>query len=160
MRGSNLWPLILILGLVLAFAAACQEKEKTASPPEQQPRGEQPAQPAPAKLSELDEAVRLYSASTSFRDQEKAVQVFYKYAYSNDPEGQYQLGLARWEGKGSQQSDLEAYVWWTIAAQQHHLEAMNRIEDVATRFDQEWLDEITNRANDWKERVRVTPELQ
>lgn len=37
---------------------------------------------------------------------------------------------------------------------------MNRIEDVETRFTQEWLDEINNRANDWQEKVRATPELQ
>lgn len=160
MRAADLRLLSLLLAVVLAFAAACKDKDQAPPPRDSLPRNEQQAKPPAPALSELEAAVRLYTSSSSPQDHDKAVKVFYKYAYGNDPEGQYYLGLARWDGKGSEQSDLEAYVWWTIAARQHHLEAMNRIEDVETRFTQEWLDEINNRANDWQEKVRVTPELQ
>ncbi len=149
---------LLIVAILIPLLALAGCKVRKTAEQKPQPRKEE-AKPVPREPSTLEDAIRLYDNSSSARDADAAVKVFYKYAYSNDPEGQYRLGLARWEGKGSEQSDLEAYVWWTIAAQQHHLEAMNRIEDVATRFDQEWLDEITNRANDWKERVRVTPEM-
>ncbi len=155
MKRTALW--LLIACLILAALPGCKGKNP---PPQKAPDTRVPETPINRNPSTLEEAIWLYDSSSSATDHEAAVKVFYKYAYSNDPEGQYRLGLARWEGKGSEQSDLEAYVWWTIAARQHHLESMNRIEDVATRFDQEWLDEITNRANDWQVHVSVTPEIQ
>ena len=86
------------------------------------------------------------------------MKVFNSQAYSNDPEAQYYLGLAIHEGKGAEQSDLEAYVWWAIAARQYHLKSMDRIENTKDLFDEEDLAEIKNRANDWAEEVRNTPE--
>ena len=118
---------------------------------------EEPVSLEPAKLQE---AIRLYENPTSAGDAETAVKVFNQFAYSNNPEGQYYLGLARWEGKGADQSGLEAYVWWTIAARQKHQEAQKRIEDREILFNQDDLDEIRNRADDWDEKVRSMPELQ
>jgi len=153
-RKTAVW--LLLACLILAAAAGCKKKspkikDKPAIIEEEKTISHDP--------SNLEEAIQLYENPSSSRDLETAVNTLYQYAYGNDPEAQYYLGLARWEGNGSQQSDLEAYVWWTIAARQHHLEAMNRIEDAEALFTREELDEIANRANDWEEKVRVTPEM-
>ena len=145
---------------ILILTAACKAKDQAPQSRDSLAREEQPAMPPTPALSDLDEAVRLYTNAASPTDNDTAVKVFYKFAYLNDPQGQYYLGLARWDGKGAEQSDLEAYVWWTIAARQQHQESINRIKDVKSRFTQEWQEEITNRANDWEVKVQATPEMQ
>lgn len=69
-------------------------------------------------------------------------------AYGCKREAQYYLELARLEGKDAKQNDLEAFVWWTIAARQYHLEYMNRIKNMKELFNKEDLAEINVRAND------------
>lgn len=146
-------PLFVTLCLLLMFAFGCQPKE-----------AESPAPPAekvsiPVKPTTLETAIQLYENTSNPQEAKDAVEVFNTYAYRNDPEGQYYLGLARLEGKGAQQSDLQAYVWFTIAARQHHLQAMDKLENVEELFGKDDLAEITNQANDWDEKVRNTPEM-
>ncbi len=155
MQKTSLIPVfVLLCFLLLAFGC---KREAPRMPP---PAEDQATQTASAKHTTLEGAIQLYENSSNPLDAEECVKIFNAYAYSNDPEAQYYLGLARAEGKGADQSDLEAYVWWTIAARQHHLNSMNRIENVQARFTEDELAEINNRANDWEEKIRNTPEAQ
>lgn len=154
LRKSIILLLIALFCLLLPFG--CKRKVRKGPPAVET---EVPLA-ASAKPSNLKEAIYLYENSAQPLDAEEAVIVFYSNAYGNDPEAQYYLGLARSEGRGAEQSDLEAYVWWTIAARQYHLKSMDRIENVQELFGKEDLAEIDNRAKDWAEKVRNTPEMQ
>lgn len=155
MRGKALSLLLITLAcLLLSFGC---KREPRKSPPATEAESPQTASPKPTNLKE---AIQLYENSSQPLDAQEAVKIFNRQAYSNDPEAQYYLGLARFEGKGAEQSDLEAYVWWTIAARQYHLKSMDRIENMHELFGKEDLAEIDNRAKDWAEKVRNTPEMQ
>jgi len=154
LRKSIILLLIALGTLLLSFGCKCKVQK---SPPAVEAEAPQAAS---AKPQSLKEAIQLYETSFHPLDAEESVRVFYSNAYGNDPEAQYYLGLARWEGRGAEQSELEAYVWWTIAARQYHLDSMNRIENVKEIFSREDLAEIDNRAKDWAEKVRNTPEMQ
>ncbi|MCB5271278.1 MAG: hypothetical protein LHW56_05485 [Candidatus Cloacimonetes bacterium] len=156
MSKTALIPLLVTLSLLLLLAFGCRREAPKMPPPED---AESP-QEAFTIPSSLEEAIYLYENPSSPRDAQESVKVFNAQAYSNDPEAQYYLGLARHEGKGAGQSDLEAYVWWTIAARQYHLKSMDRIENIKELFGEADLAEIINRANDWEEKVRNTPEMQ
>lgn len=154
MPKTALIPLLVTLCLSLLLAFGCK-REAPKMPPPAETESPQEASTIP---SSLEEAIYLYENPSSPRDAEESVKVFSAQAYSNDPEAQYYLGLARHEGKGAGKSDLEAYVWWTIAARQYHLRSMDRIENIKDLFSEEDLAEIKNRANDWEEKIRNTPE--
>ncbi|MCB5279411.1 MAG: hypothetical protein LHW59_07830 [Candidatus Cloacimonetes bacterium] len=156
MPKTALIPLLVALCLLLLLAFGCKKEAPRMPPP---PEAESPEAPSTI-LSNLEEAIYLYENSSNPGDAQESVKVFYTQAYSNDPEAQYYLGLARSEGKGAEQSDLEASVWWTIAARQYHLRSMDKIENIKELFDEEDLAEIINRAKDWEEKVRNTPEMQ
>lgn len=156
MSKTALIPLLVTLCLLLLLAFGCK-REAPRMPPPAEAESPQAVSTIP---SNLEEAIYLYENPSSPGDAQESVKVFNAQAYSNDPEAQYYLGLARHEGKGADQSDLEAYVWWTIAARQYHLKSMDRIENVKELFDEADLAEIKNRADDWEEKVRSTPEMQ
>jgi TPR repeat protein len=151
----SLIPLLVTLCLLLLLAFGCKREAPRMPPPAETESPEVPS----TTPSSLEEAIYLYENPSSPGDVKESVKVFNTQAYSNDPEAQYYLGLARHEGKGADQSDLEAYVWWTIAARQYHLRSMDRIENIKDLFGEEDLAEIKNRADDWEEKVRSTPEM-
>ncbi|MGC9362729.1 MAG: hypothetical protein ACP5F3_07365 [Candidatus Syntrophosphaera sp.] len=152
--------LALTLLFILAAITGCGKER-----PEPQAAPESPAEQdtlddsLPEKILSLQDAIEAYESGAAGERLEQAIALFRQHSYGNDPQAQYYLGKAHHEGAGVQQSNLEAYYWWTVAARNGYIAAMDAVEDADRKFSQEDLEEIQNRADDWEEHVRVTPEI-
>ncbi|MFO8145224.1 MAG: hypothetical protein R6T89_05815 [Candidatus Syntrophosphaera sp.] len=151
---------ILMILLVLAIFTGCK-KDRPEPQASQQSQMEQsgPEDSLPEKIGTLQDAMEAYDAGVTGERLEQAIAIFRQNAYGNDPQAQYYLGKAHHAGLGVTQSRLEAYYWWTVSARNGYLDAQDAVEDAQDKFSEEDLAEINNRANDWQEHVRVTPEI-
>ncbi|MBW6514507.1 MAG: hypothetical protein K0B87_07110 [Candidatus Syntrophosphaera sp.] len=140
--------------LILFALSGCKRNKPEAQ--ERQPISETPDA---MEIVTLQDAVNAYEAGAKGTELDKAVALFRQQSYGNDPQAQYYLGRAHYDGRGVQQSRLEAYYWWTVSARNGYLDAMNASENAGEVFNVDDQAEIENRANDWFEHVRVTPEL-
>jgi hypothetical protein len=151
--------LALLLCFTLASFIGCKPKPEPKSTQESQAEQGVEQVPQPRQILTLQDAIDAYESGASGERLDQAIALFRQYSYGNDPQAQYYLGKAHHEGFGVQQSKLEAYYWWTVSARNGYIDAMDAVEDAERKFNQADLEEIENRADDWEEHVRVTPEI-
>ncbi len=104
--------------------------------------------------STLEGAILLYQKAVTTSEQARAVELLRQQSYRNEAAAQYYLGAASFKGIGIVQSNMEAYVWWTISAGNGNAEAKKKIANAKAIFSQDDFAEINNRANDWFEKYK------
>ncbi len=140
---------ILIACLALVCVIGCKQEK-----PEPAAQDSLEAKPAALVDSTLQSVIRVFETSQAEADLAMAVSILRDYAYRNNPEAQFHCGQASWLGRGIEQSEMEAYVWWTIAAGYGYAPAQEKIQGLKNRLPKEDYDEVNNRANDWFEKYR------
>lgn len=150
---------VVIFFTFAAFTGCGKERPEPQASPESPAKQDTLDDFVPKKILTLQDAIEAYESGAVGERLEQAIALFRQHSYGNDPQAQYYLGKAHHEGIGVERSNLEAYYWWTVSARNGYIAAMDAVEDAERKFSQEDLEEIQNRADDWEEHVRVTPEI-
>lgn len=108
----------------------------------------------PDSVYTLPEVVQLKDKATTTDELSKATELLRMHSYRNNPEAQYKLGEAYFTGQGVEQSNVEAYFWWTVSARYGFAPARQRIKDAHTLLSKTELQDIQNRTNDWVEKYK------
>ena len=74
-----------------------------------------------------NELAATYAAQDNEDSHEEALRWWHKSAESGNTSGQFKLGLAYYEGKGTPQDYEEAVHWWRQAANNGHIPAQNML---------------------------------
>ena len=143
--------ILIILGicLTLFLLSGCQKSKPEPQTVDTVP----PTNPAFAD-STVEGAIQLYQKAVTAAEQERAVELLRQQSYRDEAAAQYYMGDASFKGRGIVQSNMEAYVWWTISAGNGNAEAKKKIADAKEIFSKDDFNEINNRANDWFEKYK------